>query len=337
MGLVGSGKMGKEIFTALSEVFDSLVWITKTEEDAHNLINKFQKRISRQLKNGLITPADYDKKNRQTIITADLDALKECHLITESISEDLTKKRELFKKLHQIAQKECIISSNTSSLLPSQLCPHEDRRPYFLGIHYFYPTRLKNIVEIIKTEYLSPRTLDTVNSFLKYFKTRGIILNEKNAFILNRVLLNMQAKAFELVNEGVPAELIDRQVRENLLPIGVFELMEHVGLQVMESSIRNYMLNWNEYAHCQSMLGQIKKMNTNHINLLEGLTQGLNNTQNDQSEQTAKNILKTLKDELSKSIQSILTNHYLTRDDLDYALKEYFTTQESLLDKLEIQ
>jgi 3-hydroxyacyl-CoA dehydrogenase len=182
-------------------------------------------------------------------------------LIIEAINEDVEAKKELFRVVDKIAPPGCIFVSNSSSINPSALIPSEDRKDKFAGIHFFYPIALKDIVEVIITSETSQETLSRITWFLKTISRRFLILEEKDSFILNRIFLHFQNEAFLLVNEGKASlQQIDRIVRENLFPTGVFEFFDSVGLDVMLASVRNYSRDDPSAERYRPLIGQLQDL-----------------------------------------------------------------------------
>jgi 3-hydroxyacyl-CoA dehydrogenase len=135
----------------------------------------------------------------------------------------------------------CIITSKSSSIIPSELNPSEQRKDKFVGLHFFYPVALRDIAEIIVTPDTSEETLHRVVFFLNSIRRRFLVLKEKESFILNRIFLAFQLEAFRLVNEKKASiHQIDKLVKEHFFPTGVFEFFDSVGLDVMLESVKNY-------------------------------------------------------------------------------------------------
>jgi 3-hydroxybutyryl-CoA dehydrogenase len=109
------------------------------------------------------------------------------------------------------------------------------------GLHFFFPVQLKNTVELIMGRGTSAGTISILASFLHSINKKPFIQKESNPFILNRLLLEIQAEAFSVYLEGrLTFSQIDGLVREHLFPGGIFSFFDHVGIDVMRASILNY-------------------------------------------------------------------------------------------------
>ncbi len=236
VGIIGSGKMGLDIFNYLSDFDFNLVLHSLFEDEKDKLEKSFQKKISRQLKHSLIDQEQYNFKS-QFLITTNLNDFKDCDLIIESIIENKDEKKQLFKDLELIVKKDCILASNSSSNLPSLLASNIP----IIGIHFFYPVAFKNVVELIIHDGLNSKITEQTKLFLSSINKKVFIQNEQNAFLLNRFLLDIQLKALEMVQQfKISFNQLDHAI-QNLIPdFGVFEMMDQVGHETMYNSISNY-------------------------------------------------------------------------------------------------
>jgi 3-hydroxybutyryl-CoA dehydrogenase len=241
IGIIGEGKMGTNLFYYLLEMNFNLVWICSSGADLEKIRKNFSKRLGRSLEAGIINDKQYQGILASVTISNNVTDLASCDLIIEAIPEVLEAKQQLFRILDRIAPPGCIFTSNSSSIHPSLLCPSENRKDKFTGLHFFYPIALKDIVEVIVTQETSKETLKKITSFLKIIRRRFLLLEEKDSFILNRIFLHFQNEAFLLVKDQKASILqIDRLVREHFFPTGVFDFFDSVGLDVMLASVKNY-------------------------------------------------------------------------------------------------
>jgi len=240
IGIIGSGKMGSDIFNYLSDFSFNLIWFTRNPEHKVVLRNTYQKKIKRQLKHGIISQEIFDFRNKYKI-TNDLIELSDCDLILESVIEEFDIKSELFKELDRIVKPSCVLASNSSSILPSELCQDVQRKNRVLGLHFFYPIAFKNVVELISSEYTDEISIEKARLFLKDIKRFYIEQQEQSAFALNKILLQIQLVAFGFVKEiGIGYKQIDLIAKEIVTEFGLFEMMDKVGHNTMYNAIMNY-------------------------------------------------------------------------------------------------
>jgi 3-hydroxybutyryl-CoA dehydrogenase len=260
IGIIGEGKMGTNLLYYLVDMDFNLTWVCSQEADPDKLRRTFDKRLIRTLEAGIIDEERFKSILERINISNSLEDTASCELIIEAINEDAQAKQNLFRILDTIVNPRCIFTSNSSSINPSILIPSETRKHKFAGLHFFYPIALKNIVEVILTPESSENTRNELISFLKMIHRRFLLLEEKDSFILNRIFLHFQNEAFLLVNEKKASfQQIDRIVREQFFPMGVFEFFDSVGLDVILASIKNYSENDPSKEQYNPLIGQLQE------------------------------------------------------------------------------
>ncbi|PLX10078.1 MAG: hypothetical protein C0597_17395 [Marinilabiliales bacterium] len=268
IGIIGSGKMGSDLFNYLSDFNFHLIWFTRNIEHQESLKKTFRKKIKRQLKHGIISQEVFDLKNKYRI-TNTLNDFADCHLIIESVPELLEIKVEIFKTLENIIKPACVLASNSSSILPSEISTDLKSNNRFIGLHFFYPIAFKNIIEVISSDFTDDLTIEKSKLFLDEIKRFYIIQDERNAFILNRFLLQIQIKAYELMKKyELNFMQLDRIAKEMIPEFGLFEMMDHVGHHTMHSAIMNYSRMDSDKSKYQALLNELQKRKSNSENNL---------------------------------------------------------------------
>jgi len=231
IGILGSGTMGISIahFTSLKNnptiVYDSSKdALNNGEKNLNSLINKLtdKGKYSEKEKNAI-------KKNLK--FTNDINDLKKSELIIEAIIEDLNIKNEIFSKVEKLVSKECIISSNTSSLSITALASSLKENHRFIGLHFFNPANLMPLVEVIPAIQTSEKTLKKSKDFLENIGKVVVTVKDTPGFIVNRVARPFYGEAIRIYEEGIANfETIDWAMKEiGGFKMGPFELMDFIG------------------------------------------------------------------------------------------------------------
>jgi len=231
IGILGSGTMGISIahFTSLKNnptiIYDSSKDALKNgEKNLNSLINKLtdKGKYSEKEKNAI-------KKNLK--FTNDINDLKKSELIIEAIIEDLNIKNEIFSKVEKLVSKECIISSNTSSLSITALASSLKENHRFIGLHFFNPANLMPLVEVIPAIQTSEKTLKKSKDFLENIGKVVVTVKDTPGFIVNRVARPFYGEAIRIYEEGIANfETIDWAMKEiGGFKMGPFELMDFIG------------------------------------------------------------------------------------------------------------
>jgi len=263
IGIIGSGKMGADLFNYLSDFDFNLVWFTRNIEHAGELKKTYQKKIHRQLKHGIISQEVFEYRKMYNI-TDNLTDVSDCDLIIESIIEDLGAKTELFEKLNQIVKPSCILASNTSSIPIHEFSQEISGKSRVVGLHFFYPIAFKNIVEINYTDFTDEISKEKCRLFLDDIKRFYIELNSESAFIINRLLLEVQLKGTLLLkNFELGYKQFDSIAKNVITEFGLFEMMDHVGHNTMYAAIMNYSRMGEDKRKYEPLLNEIKSATIN--------------------------------------------------------------------------
>ncbi len=308
VGIISSGKMGSNIFNYLSDFNFDLVWYTRNSSHKEVLKNTYQKKIKRQLKHGIISKEIFDFRFKYRI-TDNLYELSECDLVIESVIEEIEVKRELFKMLDKITKPSCILASNSSSLLPSELSDGIPGKNRIIGMHFFYPIAFKNIVELISSEFTDDIIIEKARLFLNDINRFYIEQNEKNAFILNRLLLQIQLLAINLLKKNkIGYKQFDEIAKKIITEFGLFEMMDDVGHNTMYNAIMNYSRMDSDKRKYEPLLKEIKgsqsgfyENDSEFIDLSEELEHEILNT----LKETAVKYLQIYSQELQTDLYSL--------------------------------
>jgi 3-hydroxyacyl-CoA dehydrogenase/enoyl-CoA hydratase/3-hydroxybutyryl-CoA epimerase len=153
-------------------------------------------------------------------------------VIIEAIFENLEAKRELFRKLESIAKPGAILASNTSSLKLADIATVLKDPSRLVGIHFFNPVPLLQLVEIVSGEKTNPEMAKKAAAFVRQIDKLPLPVKDAPGFLVNRVLGPYMQNAFRMIDEGVKPETIDRAMEAFGMPMGPAELADTVGLDI---------------------------------------------------------------------------------------------------------
>lgn len=241
IGVFGSGRMGADIVDYLSDFPVRLTWICVSEEEREEARRAYQKKIGRRHRNGLMDDALFELREKSSVVSSSPAECADCDIIIEAIIEDEDAKRNLFAGIEAHARRDAVIVSNTSSINLSRLIENAVRRERFAGLHFFFPVRYRDIAELVLTGHTDAAAAGRLRQFLSFIGRFYLEMGERDAFILNRVVLECQAQACRFCEEGafMPRD-IDGIVKQSFLPAGIFELFDSVGIDVVYRSVVNY-------------------------------------------------------------------------------------------------
>jgi len=175
----------------------------------------------------------------------ELENIEDAELIIESISEDLHLKRELFQKIEKVTKGRAIILTNTSSLNIYDLSKGLEHRENLIGANWWNPAFLMPLVELVKTNYVSEKTIEKVVLFLEEIEKKPIVLKRPiSGHVGNRLQFALFREAIFLVNNNIASyEDIDNIVKYGLglrlSVMGPFETAYCGGLETFKAISNN--------------------------------------------------------------------------------------------------
>lgn len=197
-----------------------------------NAIASIRKSLDHAVSKGKIdTTTKEDTLNRITTIND--FRLLQVDLVIEAVIEKLDVKQKIFVELEKLNTRECILTSNTSSISISQIgsvLKHQER---FAGLHFFNPAYAMKLVEIVQ----GSATTDTTINFLQAFTTKisktSVLVTDSPGFIVNRVARLFYVESLKIVEENIASfKTIDRLMTTSGFKMGPFELIDLIGVDV---------------------------------------------------------------------------------------------------------
>ena len=242
IGVVGAGLMGAEIALVYALAGYDVLLSDRTDEALKAAVDRLAGILDKGIARGFYKEAEKSPTLARIAVTTDLARFADRDMVTEAVFEDESVKAVIFQALDRICRPDALIASNTSSIAISTLASHlrADRRPHFIGTHYFSPVSRMKLVEVIPHFDTVETTVERAMTYCRDAGKTPIRVKDVVGFAVNRVLHAFVIEAIKLVEEGVATpEDIDLACKLGLgHPIGPFELMDvttsSLSLQVQE-------------------------------------------------------------------------------------------------------
>ncbi len=195
--------------------------------------------VQKLVQKGKVSKNDADKAMAHLHTTTKLNhACENADLIIEAIPENLEMKKELFAQVDKLAPEHAILGSNTSTLSITELGKATGRPDKVVGLHFFNPPQLMPLLEIIKGNQTSEKTLEFAGELAKRLhKTPVLVKKDVRGFIVNGILSAVLNESFWIVErKDASKDEIDAAMKYKAgFPMGMFELVDLVGLDVHNS------------------------------------------------------------------------------------------------------
>ncbi len=167
-------------------------------------------------------------------VTTELDALADRELVIEAVVEDEAIKTELFARLDAIVTSPtAVLASNTSSIPVMKLAVATSRPQQVIGIHFFNPVPVLQLVELVPSLLTAPETTASARSFVEATLGKNAIdCQDRAGFVVNALLIPFVLSAIRMLESGfATAEDIDQGlVLGAAHPQGPLALADLIGL-----------------------------------------------------------------------------------------------------------
>lgn len=237
VGVVGCGLMGAGITEVAARAGLDVVVVESGQAAADAGRARLEKSLARAESRGKIDSAAAVLEHIR--VETELDALADREVVVEAILEEETAKVELFGNLDRIVTApDAILASNTSSIPIMKLGTVTERPEQVIGIHFFNPVPVLQLVELVPSLLTSQETTDRSRALAEdQLGKKTILCQDRAGFVVNALLIPFVLSAIRMLESGfATAEDIDRGfVLGAAHPQGPLALADLIGLDTIQA------------------------------------------------------------------------------------------------------
>jgi 3-hydroxybutyryl-CoA dehydrogenase len=233
LGVVGAGTMGAGIAQVAAEAGVAV----RLHDPVPGAVERARERISRflarKVEKGQLAAQGREAAMACIAPATTIQDAADADLVVEAIPEELELKREAFRLLDAAAAPQTVLASNTSSLSIAAIAAATQRPQRVVGMHFFNPVPLMQLVEVIAGPLTDAAVTDSVALFARRLGKTPVVAADTPGFIVNRVARPFYLEALRMVGEGAAAVgEVDAAMRGIGFRMGPFELIDTIGLDV---------------------------------------------------------------------------------------------------------
>lgn len=234
IAVIGGGAMGSGIAQVMARAGFAVTLIERSLPEAERAIQTIRTNLGRMVSKGKLTGDEAAETLDRISPTSAYDQASDAQLVIEAVFESLDLKRDIAKTITGLIAPDAIFASNTSSISLTALAAASTGPHRVIGMHFFNPVPVMQLVEVVRAEQTDDRTVDRVIGAAKMAGKTAIAVNDFPGFVANRVLLPMINEAIFCLGEGVATkEAIDEIMKLGAAhPMGPLTLADLVGLDV---------------------------------------------------------------------------------------------------------
>lgn len=230
LGILGAGMMGAGIAYVSAKAGMDVVLKDVSVEGAEKGKAYSSMLLDKAIAKKRSTPEKKEALLAKITPTDDPNAVAGSDLIIEAVFENVDLKDKVTKQTEAVLGADKVYGSNTSTIPISLLAQSSSRPENFIGIHFFSPVDKMPLVEIIVGEKTEDKAIAAAVDYTVAIRKVPIVVNDSRGFFTSRCFGTFVSEGMFLLEEGVPAPMIERVATKIGMPVGPLAVHDEVSL-----------------------------------------------------------------------------------------------------------
>jgi 3-hydroxyacyl-CoA dehydrogenase/enoyl-CoA hydratase/carnithine racemase len=230
VGVVGAGLMASQLAMLFVQRLEVPVVLTDIDQQRVDKgVGYVHGEVDKLLGKGRI---NQDKANRlKALVTGSTgkEVFADADFVIEAVFEEMKVKQQVFAELEAVVSPECVLATNTSSLSVSEMAAGLTHPERVVGFHFFNPVSVLPLLEIARADKTDDAAVATAFAVGKALKKSCVLVADRPAFVVNRLLTRFLGEVTKAVDEGTPFDVADKALEPLGLPLTPFVLLQLVG------------------------------------------------------------------------------------------------------------
>ncbi|MGB7159492.1 MAG: 3-hydroxyacyl-CoA dehydrogenase NAD-binding domain-containing protein [Tepidisphaeraceae bacterium] len=171
--------------------------------------------------------------------TTEWTGLELADFVIEAVVETIDAKRDIFARLDRLIRPGAVLATNTSSLRVSEMAQATLHPERIVGLHFFNPVAKMPLVEVVRAAHSDDASLATAIALAVRLGKTPVLVSDAPGFLVNRILVPYLAEALAMAGEGVSIRAIDDAMKRWGMPMGAFELLDEIGLDIAAHVVKS--------------------------------------------------------------------------------------------------
>ena len=244
--VIGAGTMGNGIAHVFAHNGYHVQLFDINEAALDRALSTISKNMDRQIAKEKLSQAEKDSALGRLHAGTNLNKHSaSANIIVEAATENKSLKFQIFKELDDLAPKDCILATNTSSISITEIAAQTSRPDKVIGMHFMNPVPIMKLVEIIRGYSTSDEVCDQIIEVSTSLAKVPVACNDYPGFVANRILMPMINEAIISLHEGVAGvQEIDAIMKLGMAhPMGPLQLADFIGLDVCLSILNVFTMD----------------------------------------------------------------------------------------------
>ena len=230
--VIGCGTMGGGIAMTFANAGIPVTVVDVSEAALDKGLAVVANNYAATVSKGRLSQAQMDERLACITGSVGYEDARGADIVVEAVFERMDLKQEVFRQLDAVCKPDAVLATNTSTLDVNEIAAVTSRPQSVIGTHFFSPANVMRLMENVRGQHSSARTIATVMQLAKRLGKVGVLVGVCDGFVGNRLLAPYLREAEFLLEEGALPQQIDRVIYEFGLPMGPFQMSDLAGNDV---------------------------------------------------------------------------------------------------------
>ncbi len=265
VGIVGCGLIGQNLARVSSYHGLDVVFIEVSQEKIDEAMAGINQMLDSRIEHWGLTESEKRAMLTRIEGTTDINRLAGCDIVVEAIRPvnrgmKIKERKEIFQQIEEVVDRNCIIATNSATVVITELSSELQYRDRCVSIHFFISSPEARIIEVVKGLYTSDESYAKVLKFVKQINRAMVPVDESAGLVSVRIFVVLLNEACEILMEGVASiEHIDLTMRIGFgMRLGPFEVADKMGLDKIVRWMENIYSEFGDVRYKPSPM--IKKL-----------------------------------------------------------------------------
>lgn len=237
IGIIGCGLVGQNLARVASFYGIEVVFIETSQEKIDEAFAGINKMMDHRIEHWGLTESEKRANLSRIQGSTDYGFLKGCDFVVEAVQiaqrgTKIEERREIFRKIESVVDRNCIIATNSTTVLITELVSEMKYKDRCVSIHFFVSSPEARIMEVVKGLYTSDEAYQKVFKFVRLINRTIVPVQESPGLVSIRILVVLLNEACKVLMEDVASmKDIDLTMKIGFgMRLGPFEIADQIGL-----------------------------------------------------------------------------------------------------------
>jgi len=231
-GIIGAGTMGGGIAICFANAAIPVTVLDISDEALERGLGVVDATLASRVKRGRMSEADKQSRMSRISGTTDYADLADADVVIEAATENMELKKQIFRKLDEVAKPGTLLATNTSTLDIDELATAVTRPEDVIGMHFFSPANVMPLLEVVRTKATSGSAIMTAMALARPLRKTPVLARVCYGFIGNRMMEGYAREAERMVLEGATPRQVDSALEAWGMAMGILAVFDMAGVDV---------------------------------------------------------------------------------------------------------